>query len=115
MVPDRDHLGLATERSPTAFDRILYDVQNDFAPERLGQEFEGSCLHRLNRGRYIAVASNENDGHIDPIHHSFLHIETAQVRKLNIQNQTARSRDSRTSQEIFGRSESLSSPTGATD
>jgi len=51
----------------TALDGVADGGQEHVVVEWLGQEFDRSCLHGLDRHGNIAMARDENDGRIDPI------------------------------------------------
>src|SRR5271170_6142724 len=58
--------------------------------ERLGQEFDSPCLHRLHCHWYVAMAGDKNDRHIPLFtRNAFLQFETIQAGKRNVQDHTA--------------------------
>src|SRR5215472_10227091 len=84
-------LGRLAERRPAALERSSDRREQHVIVEWLGEELDGSGFHRANRPRNVAVAGQEDDGHLaaipgDPL----LQLETVQPRQLDVQNQTVR-------------------------
>src|SRR5215510_5508389 len=55
--------------------------------EWLGQEIDGTMLHRAHGRRNVAVPGDEDDGRMIFIGDLFLKIQSVDVGKLNVQNQ----------------------------
>src|SRR4029077_161289 len=71
-----------------AGDRSLNRLQQILAAEWLGQKLHRACLHGLYGHGNVAVASDEDDGNVDVrFAHFALKIQSAEVRKPNVQNQ----------------------------
>ena len=89
---------------PIAGDRVPNGLQHVALDERLGQELDGSGLHRSHSGRNIAVARDEDNGDlIVRVGHPSLQIESAQIGQPHVQHQTARCIRARALQELLGR------------
>ena len=93
-VPERPSLRLIIKCRVAALDGVPDGAQQHVVAEWLRQELDSSRLHRLDRHRHVAVTRDEDDGHVDPIDSdALLKIEAVEVRKINVKNQAARSKD----------------------
>ena len=101
---------LASKRSAAALDRLPDGRQQHLIAEWLGQELHCPSLHRLHRGRHVAITGDEDDRHIRPIDDALLEIETIEVGKCHVENQAARTVDARTFEELLRRREGLGLP-----
>ena len=61
----------------------------------LGQELDGSRLHRLNGHGYIAVAGDEDDRHVGALRELPLQLEAVEARQADIKQQTTRNTHAR--------------------
>src|SRR5215207_7742356 len=80
--------------------------------ERLGQKLHCAGLHRLDRGRHVAVARNEDDRHFRPIDDALLKIDATEIGKCHVEDKAARTADAGTFEEILRGREGLWLPTG---
>jgi hypothetical protein len=104
----RTKLFVTGNNSPTTTNCIPDGIQQGTVGERLGKEFDGACLHRLHRHRYVAVAGDKNDRHITLFNrNAFLQFEAIQAGKRNVQDQTAWCGCTRTRKELLRGSERL--------
>src|SRR5580704_15823926 len=89
-----------------AGDRSLNRLQQILATERFGQKLHRACLHGLYRHGNVAMAGDEDDGNVDVRFAQLaLKIQSAEVRKPNIQNQAAWRIRPCTAKKVQGRSE----------
>jgi hypothetical protein len=110
------HLRRVTKFSLAALYGVPDGAQQHLVAEWLGQELDRSRLHGLDRHRHVAVARDEDDGHVDPIgSDAFLQIETIEVRKRNVKYQAARGKESWAGEEFLCGGESLRLPACAAD
>jgi hypothetical protein len=84
----------------------LYRIEKILITQRLGQEFDGSGLHRSHRHRDIAVTGDEDDrdGNVFP-GQLLLEVEPAQAGKPDVDDNAARILWALASQEFRGGSE----------
>src|SRR5262249_6227565 len=112
-LAQRLQLGLLKERGTTALDRVANSIQQNVVAERLGKELDRSLLHRLDAGRHVAVARNEDDRHVGPIGgHALLQVETVEVWQRKIENEAARRGDPPMREEFLRGGENLDLPAG---
>jgi len=109
------HLRLPIQGGTAALDRAADGGEQNIVAERLGQELDGSRLHRLHRHRDIAVTSDENDRQVSPVAESMLQIEPAEAGQRYIEHQAARTRITTVGQEVQRRGKGLRPPPGVLD
>ena len=113
MASSKDtQFGLVSKRNAAALDGLTDGSQQHVIAEWLGQELHCPGLHRLDRGRNVAITSDEDDRHVCPIDEALLEIETGEIGKRHIQNQATRTADARTFEELLRRFERLGLPAG---
>src|SRR5258708_7404626 len=76
-------------------------AQQHVVVDWLRQELDSSRLHGLDCHRNVAITSDEDDWHINPIDDELLQIETIEVRKRNVKYQAARNKDSWAGEEFL--------------
>jgi len=64
-------------------------TQQVFLPERFGKEVDRARLDRSHRSRYVAVSCDEHDWRVVPLRDLTLQVQSVDVRKLDIENQTS--------------------------
>src|SRR5437660_8021021 len=110
--PQRPCLCLVAKRSAAAIDGLPNGAEQHIVLERLRQDLDGSGPHRPDGHRDVAVASDEDDRAVDPLDgDSFLEVETAEVGKVNVENEAARSQDSRVGKKLASGAEGFGPPT----
>ena len=65
-VPEYPHLRLPTQSNAAAFEGGADGAQQHVITEWFDQEFDGSCLHRLDRRGHIGVSADEDDWNVGP-------------------------------------------------
>jgi hypothetical protein len=60
-------------------DRLPDGIQQHVIAEWLGQELYCTSLHRLHRGRHVAITGDEDDRHVWAIDDAFLEIEAVRL------------------------------------
>ena len=57
--------------------------------QRLRQELDSACFHRLYTHRHVGTAADEDDRHVVPICKLFLQFEAVELWQVHIEYQTA--------------------------
>src|SRR5215468_7602433 len=111
MASSKDtQFGLVSKCDAAALNGLTDGSQQHVIAEWLGQELHCPSLHRLHRGRHVAITCDEDDRHVCPIDEALLEIETIEVGKRHVQNQATRTVDARTFEELLRRPERLRLP-----
>src|SRR3954469_14392998 len=115
-VPKIPHRVLLIEDGAAPLDGMLDGAYKHVADQGLGQEFDCSRLHGLDRHRYIAVARDEDDGHVNPVQSdALLQFQTIKVGKSQVEYQATRGSDAGTVQKILRGCECLRLPACGVD
>src|SRR6476620_661723 len=101
-VAKLSHGVLVMDHGAAPLDGTLDGADKHGTGQRLRQELHCPRLHRADRDRYVAVARNEDDGHVSPVRSdSLLQFETIKVRKTEVEYQAAWGNDPWTVQELL--------------
>ena len=93
-VPKLPHRRLLDQGGAAPLDGILDGAHKHVTGQWLRQELDCSRLHGPDRHRHIAVARDEDDGHVNPVRSdALLQFETIKVRKTQVEYQAARGSD----------------------
>jgi hypothetical protein len=99
---------LLSARLSLSIQRLADRLEQISIVERLRQKMHRAGSHRLNRHRYIAVTSNEDDRRAPAARDQFsLDIQPASIRKLDVQDEAGRRSGILVVQEIPRRPECL--------
>src|SRR5215204_1814786 len=104
-----------SELSAAAFNGLPDGALQHVIAERLGQELHRAGLHRLDRGRHVAVAGDEYDRHLCPIDDPLLEIDAAEIGQRHVEDEAAWTADAGTLEEVLRRREGLWLPAGRED
>src|SRR3954447_15150635 len=105
------HRLLVLKDDAAPLDGMMDRAHEDVTDEWLRQEIDWPRLHGPHRHRHIAVARDEDDGHLNPVRSdTLLQLETIKVRKTHVEYEAARADDQRAAQELLGGRERLGSP-----
>jgi hypothetical protein len=95
-----------------SIDCLVDSIEQYGIAEGLRQKFNRSRLHRLHRRRHVAVAGDEDDRHFDAIGETLLDVETMEIGKSHIEDQTMRHVNARMREELVRGSKRLGVPAG---
>jgi len=99
--PQRPCSGLVAKRSAAAIDGLPNGAEQHIVLERLRQDLDGSGPHRPDGHRDVAVASDEDNREVDSARRRlFPGGRDAEVGKVNVENEAARSQDSRVGKKL---------------
>src|ERR1700760_4468741 len=107
------HFGFATKHGLAAFDRVADRIRKHFVIERPGQEFESSAFHCIYSNACIATGGEENNWHLRTLSgETPLEFEAIHIWKADINDEAARSRESRACEKVMSRCVDLQLQTG---
>src|SRR5262245_21555711 len=82
------HRGVNRQCSPAPLESLLDRAQQALLAERFRQELDSSSLHRFHRHWHVAVASDEDYGHLRTFDRDhLLQIQPIQIRKIDVEDQ----------------------------
>ena len=110
-VPKIAHRHFAVQCHAAAFEAFAYHPEQHFIADRLDQEIDSPGFHRFYRRWNISVAGNEDDRHLGALARDYLlRFESIQVGKREVEDETARDKRPRSTEEFAGRPECLRLP-----
>jgi hypothetical protein len=95
--------GLFADPLAAAVERRRYRGQEFVGAEGLGEEFYGAGLHRPDGHRHVAIAGDENNGHLGTgVRDADLQVEAAQIGQAHIQHKAVEPGRGRGGEDGFG-------------
>src|SRR5579862_1457893 len=91
-------------------DGLAHRTQDQLVIQRLREELDCACLHRLHSRGDIRVSTRENDRHFCSIRKQPLKLEAADLRKIQIENQAPRCELPRSTEKLVSGSKRFDYP-----
>ena len=113
--PQGSHLRVEMKGGATPLDGTANGLQQHIVVERLGQELDGSSLHRLHAHRHVTMAGDEDDRHIRSLGELLLQLETVEPWKRYVEHQATRNSGANARQEFRRRGERFGLPACGAD